>query len=143
MASVPETISRALAPKAGALLMAAGVLALSLPVAASAQEVGSLTPAMVEAGAAALGGSGAGDPGQTATRVFSAMFDVSWRPIATAPKNGSDILLGIWKGDQFVYGLGRWVVNDDIAYPGFWSPMDWFGGEPTLWAPLPPTPSRP
>ena len=65
-----------------------------------------------------------------------------WRPIATAPRDGTRLLL-YWFGscgaDEIQ--VGRWENPGIGDYPGYW--VDGYGGscEPTHWRPLPPRPS--
>jgi hypothetical protein len=98
-----------------------------------------LPKAVVEAGAAAVTNSlkeEAPDPAAIAVAAYSAMAG-TWQPIATAPQDGSDMLLGKWRDGVFLQGIGRWQVTDEAHMPGFWSVADWFGGPPTFWAPIP------
>ena len=77
-----------------------------------------------------------------------------WRPIETAPKDGTDIMLsngdvvteGHWMHDEggtteYRDSDGRWIGQDDRD--GFDGWIDWHGGmipEPTHWQPLPAPP---
>jgi hypothetical protein len=97
---------------------------------------------MLEAGAAAVKAAGETDSETLAKAVYEAMSAVAWQPIGTAPLDGRFILLGTWNGDQFVTGIGQWVVFDDPIKPGHWSLEDWWTTPVTHWAPVPPAPSR-
>lgn len=68
-----------------------------------------------------------------------------WRPIETAPKDGSDVLL------HRVWGLttslppivAGWFDNgaDWCGWASFEQPDKWIEGTPTHWAPLPEPPA--
>lgn len=76
---------------------------------------------------------------------------LNWRPIETAPKDGSEILL--YREDSGVF-LGRWIAPCEFLSEGEydgaagWDEPDWFfadfvqggrvtDGTPTLWAQIP------
>lgn len=73
-----------------------------------------------------------------------------WLPIASAPTDGTTVLLyqplGAWKSNRrgIVIGTGYWHQPANPQSPGFWC-----GGgamvvvRPTHWRPLPPPPSSP
>jgi hypothetical protein len=65
---------------------------------------------------------------------------MEWRPIWTAPKDGTDVLVSLWNraGERCAavafYQDGEWWMNDPDDAPVF---------EPTHWMPLPPPPEEP
>lgn len=72
--------------------------------------------------------------------------DDGWQPIETAPKDGSEALVGCWvvkheedDGPDFDPYFAQWVTIFDggpLGNEGF------YGGEPTHWSPLPAPPAR-
>jgi hypothetical protein len=73
-----------------------------------------------------------------------------WQPIATAPKDGTTILL-YWphypEEQSGVVWLGRWKQNDRLAKAYFSDTCEWDDFElseprhaPSHWQPLPPPP---
>jgi hypothetical protein len=77
-----------------------------------------------------------------------------WRPIESAPKDGTNVILtngkdvaeGNWVHDEggtteYRDSDGRWISQDDRD--GFEGWIDWLGGmpDPTHWMPLPTAPS--
>jgi hypothetical protein len=79
------------------------------------------------------------------------MADTGWRPIETAPKDGTAVLLFRQVGPWSVRGWGRWVrlagVEGWLSY-GFYDPPGNLGlAGPSHWAPIinappPPEPSN-
>jgi hypothetical protein len=97
---------------------------------------------MIEAGIAAAGDrlEAGTEAERLVAAIFTAMARQQWRPIATAPVNGTDILLGAVAGEEFLRGIGRWVPpEDDVG--GSWSIETWWRRAPTHWQPLPPAPA--
>ena len=67
---------------------------------------------------------------------------VEWRPIETAPRDGTWVVL---KDEYSPATIGQWAHNDDATYP--WRVFDgsdecnaWVAGRPCYWLPLPPAP---
>lgn len=63
-----------------------------------------------------------------------------WRDIATAPKDGTDVLLfATWIGNgRPVIGCGGWRKNGSEVYQWSWT----WACEPTHWQPLPAPPTQ-
>lgn len=64
-----------------------------------------------------------------------------WQPIETAPRDGTQILVGVWVAGYFKGSESRWSCwtigqhgSGDFGCDGEW------GDEPTHWMPLPPPP---
>ena len=78
---------------------------------------------------------------------------MGWKPIATAPKDGTEIFVGfdlatVWiaRNARFVRA-DEWVPNDDAETDGWWSyrnsvTQEKLAGvhEPTHWCPMPSPP---
>ncbi len=77
-----------------------------------------------------------------AAAIYAAMSGAAWRPIDTAPQDGTDVLFGLWRDGTFLRGIGRWQVYDEPDKPGFWSVTDWFGAPPSHWMPMPAPPKE-
>jgi hypothetical protein len=118
------------------------------------------TEKMVQAGVNKLHGSAGGSPYPVAAETFRAMLSASppepvsgWRDIATAPRDGTDILVyfsgrlrGVWKvswenihGDRTPTD-GIWCVDDNKHGP--YALRGYSAGDDTLWMPLPSPPSE-
>lgn len=101
-----------------------------------------LAPEMLEAGAAVIANAGDADPKKVMQEVWNTISPLAWQPIDTASKDGRFILLGTWNGDEFVIGMGQWVVFDDPGRPGHWSLEDGWTTPVMVWAPIPEAPPR-
>ena len=67
-----------------------------------------------------------------------------WQPIATAPKDGTWVLLGDFKealAEEHSYGVARF--HDGIWQDGYQPKWYWDAAfDPTHWKPLPPPPDQ-
>lgn len=63
---------------------------------------------------------------------------MEWRPIETAPKDGTELIASRFWGDGSVVAIMHWLPLDG---DGFWDSDGWDADwEPTHWIPLPPPP---
>lgn len=75
-----------------------------------------------------------------------------WKPIATAPKDGTEVLIYEQRGDQHIRQVAKYVESFKMK-DGVWQPAEWNWTEahgegyaiyePTHWAPLPEPPASP
>ena len=73
--------------------------------------------------------------------VEAAMRDDGWQPIETAPKDGTDILIG---GDHGYSGgvlQAEWGITR-LGHPAGWVDMEGDTYNPTHWMPLPAAPTE-
>lgn len=74
---------------------------------------------------------------------LAATAPAGWKPIETAPRDGSEILLRVEHEDEFVVVSGWWnqVYSAPDECHDYWE--SWFGacGDATHWMPLPAAPS--
>jgi hypothetical protein len=66
-----------------------------------------------------------------------AAADMSWRPIASAPRDGMPVLLYSPDSDEPRIALGLWVVDD---WYDFWAAGLAIDAAPSHWMPLPAPP---
>lgn len=75
-------------------------------------------------------------------RIDAALAEPQWRPIETAPKDGTQLLLVSEDGVQVV---GYWGKHNHVPLYGWLRPVELYGEEvdgldPTHWMPLPEKP---
>lgn len=74
---------------------------------------------------------------------------MSWQPIETAPKDGSEVLIYQHRDGEHIRQVAKYVQFHRIL-GGVWAPAGWHWVEahgegyetyePTMWSPLPPLP---
>lgn len=77
------------------------------------------------------------DPAAFVQSLYQAMIAEQWRAIGSAPRDGTDLLLGTFEPSGFVTGIGRWMSGDEEMNNGSWSTEGWWGRPPTHWMPMP------
>jgi len=80
------------------------------------------------------------DPAAFVQAIYAAMIAQQWRPIAAAPRDGTDLLLAVHQPSGFVSGIGRWMSGEDEMNTGSWSTEGWWGRPPTHWMHMPTPP---
>ena len=72
-----------------------------------------------------------------------------WRPIESAPKDGSQIQIGWWmeQPKRFIQRVGFWTTDSNrtgwfSGEVGSWGYEEMLQHQPTLWMPLPPPPVK-
>jgi hypothetical protein len=59
-----------------------------------------------------------------------------WRPIETAPKDGTEVLLWTTSFDGEPVAVSGWYFNAALSLNSCWLTAFGAHGEPTLWQPL-------
>lgn len=91
-----------------------------------------------------LAGRDAATPLKPGDKLYAAHVPSGWQPIETAPRDGTDIILGYERSHA---EEGRWMAD---ASRNHWGETGWFAtsddalcdhpSKPTHWQPLPPPP---
>jgi hypothetical protein len=78
---------------------------------------------------------------------FLASVREGWRPIETAPKDGTRFLAAQPDSGGWIVGVCLWCKTPHVPIYGFHftegDPEDWDIAKPTIWQPLPPLPAAP
>lgn len=64
-----------------------------------------------------------------------------WQPIATAPKDGIQVLI-MGRLREYILVETAWWKQTDLGSQGWFCRDGWYCGDPTHWMPLSPVPSE-